>query len=52
MKCNEKTCNEEAVKKIVRLGSEEVFYCLKHCIKYQQIMQAMGTPLAKVYEIE
>lgn len=51
MKCSEESCHEEALKKIVHLGTEEVFYCLKHTLKYCQIMQAMGSPQPIVYDL-
>jgi len=50
-KCNQVGCNEEAIKKIVHMGSHEVFYCLKHLFKYCAIMEAMGTPQPVVYDV-
>lgn len=52
MKCNEEFCKEKAVKKIVHVGSQEVFYCLKHLYKYCAIMEAMGCDQPIVYEID
>lgn len=49
--CNQVGCTEKAIKKIVHLGTEEVFYCPKHLTKYCLIMEAMGSPMPIVYDI-
>lgn len=51
IECNEETCHEQAVAKIVHVGSEEVFYCEEHLGKYCQIMLAMGSPVSVIYRL-
>lgn len=49
--CTDKSCKKYANFKIVHLGMEEMFYCLTHTGKYQGMLNAIGYPLAIVYEI-
>ncbi len=51
IECYSENCHEQAVAKIVHVGTQEIFYCEQHLQKYCNILLAMGSPAPVIYRL-